>query len=68
MEKAAALVSAEVLNVVALTDHMVTPGPAMEFAELLGQGSLSLENDCGHILFECDGERVQRTIREFLER
>jgi homoserine O-acetyltransferase len=68
MEKAAALVSAEVLNVVALSDHMVTPGPALEFAELLGQGSLSLENDCGHILFECDGERVQRTIREFLER
>jgi hypothetical protein len=40
----------------------------MEFAELLGQGSLAVENDCGHILFECDAERVQRTIREFLER
>jgi len=68
MAQAAAVVTAEVLNVVALTDHMVTPGPAIEFAELLGQGSVALESDCGHLLFNCDGERVQKTIRSFLER
>jgi homoserine O-acetyltransferase len=68
MARAAAAVEAEVLNVVALTDHMVTPGPALEFAELLGRGSLALESDCGHLLFDCDEERVQKAIRLFLER
>ncbi len=68
MAKAAGVVSADVLNVVGLTDHMVTPGPALEFAELLGQGSLALENDCGHVLSLCDGERVEKAIRAFLER
>jgi homoserine O-acetyltransferase len=68
MEKAAAMVKAEVLNVVALTDHMVTPGAAIEFAELLGQGSIALEVDCGHLLFDCGGERVQKAIKAFLER
>jgi len=48
--KAAALVKADVLNVVALTDYMVTPGPAIAFAELLGAGSLALEGDCGQLL------------------
>jgi homoserine O-acetyltransferase/O-succinyltransferase len=68
MEKAAAVISAEVLNVVGLTDHMVTPGPSLELAELLGQGSLALENDCGHLLSLCDGARVEKAIRAFLER
>jgi homoserine O-acetyltransferase len=68
MARAAAAVEAEVLNVVALTDHMVTPGPALEFAELLGRGSVALESDCGHLLFDCDEERVQKAIRLFLER
>ncbi len=68
MANAAAAVKAEVLNVVALTDHMVTPGPSMELAELLGRGSILLESDCGHLAFGCDGERVQRAIRAFLER
>ncbi|HSF14976.1 MAG TPA: alpha/beta fold hydrolase [Vicinamibacteria bacterium] len=68
MVKAAESVEAEVLNVVALTDHMVTPGPALEFAELLGQGSIALESDCGHLALLCEGERVQEIIRAFLER
>jgi len=68
MARAAAEVKADVLNVVALTDHMVTPGPALELAELLGQGSVALESDCGHLVFDCDGERVQKAIRLFLER
>jgi hypothetical protein len=47
---------------------MVTPGPAIEFAELLGQGSMALEGDCGHLLFSCEGDRVRGAIRRFLER
>jgi len=68
LAKAAARVEAEVLNVVGLEDHMVTPGPALEFAELLGTGSLALENDCGHILSACEGARVEKAIAAFLAR
>jgi hypothetical protein len=68
MAQAAAVISAEVLNVVGLTDHMVTPGPALELADLLGQGSLALDNDCGHIPSLCEGQRVEAAIRAFLER
>jgi homoserine O-acetyltransferase len=68
MTAAAAIIEAEVLNVVALTDHMVTPHPSLELTELLGRGSIVLESDCGHLAFGCDGERIQRAIRAFLER
>jgi homoserine O-acetyltransferase len=68
MAKAADAVRAEVLNVVGLRDHMVTPEPALEFAELLGAGSLALENDCGHLLFDCDEARVRLAIGAFLSR
>jgi homoserine O-acetyltransferase len=68
MEKAASAVKAEVLNVVGLKDHMVTPGPALEFAELIGAGSISLESDCGHLAFGCDATRLDAAIRAFLER
>jgi homoserine O-acetyltransferase len=68
MAKAAAAVEAEVLNVVGLHDHMVTPGPALEFADLLGQGSLALDNDCGHLPSVCEGKRMESAVRAFLER
>lgn len=67
MEKAAAAVKAQVLSVVGLTDHMVTPEPAMRFAELLGADSLELMNDCGHIANTCDGGQSTEAIRRFLE-
>lgn len=68
MEKAASAVKAEVLNVVGLEDQMVTPGPALEFAEFLGAGSVTLESDCGHLVFSCDGARTDTVVRAFLER
>lgn len=68
MERATGAVKAEVLNVVGLTDHMVTPEPALAFAELIGAGSLALENDCGHLVFNCDGPRIATAVREFLAR
>jgi homoserine O-acetyltransferase len=67
LEKAAGAVRAEVLNVVSRKDHMVTPAPAIRFAELLGAESLLLENDCGHLATSCDGGRSTEAIRKFLE-
>jgi hypothetical protein len=46
MAKAAQAVRADVVNVVGLRGHMVTPESALEFAELLG-----------HLLFDCDEAR-----------
>ena len=67
LDDAAAAVEAEFLNVVGLRDHMVTPSPALRFAEQIGAGSLSLESDCGHLTFVCDLERIQTTVRGFLD-
>ena len=67
LEKAAGAVKAQVLNVVSRKDHMVTPSPAIRFAELLGAESLVLENDCGHLATSCDGGRSTEAIRKFLE-
>lgn len=67
MEKAATAVKASVLNVVGRHDHMVTPEPAVRFAELLGAESVVLDNDCGHLATSCDDGRSEQAIRKFLE-
>lgn len=66
MEKAAAAVKAKVLVIVNDTDHMVTPGPALDFARLLHADVLELNNDCGHLLLDCEYKRVADRIDAFL--
>lgn len=66
MERAAAAVKAKVLVVVNDTDHMVTPGPALDFARLLHADVLELNNDCGHLLLDCEYKRVAGRIAAFL--
>src|SRR5689334_6871204 len=46
MERAAQAVEAKVFVIVSKFDHVVTPGPATEFAKLLGAPLLELESDC----------------------
>jgi homoserine O-acetyltransferase/O-succinyltransferase len=66
MERAAAAVKAKVLVIVNDTDHMVTPGPALDFARLLHADVLELNNDCGHLLLDCESKRVADRIAVFL--
>jgi homoserine O-acetyltransferase len=66
MERAAAAVKAKVLVIVNNTDHMVTPGPALEFARLLHADVLELDNDCGHLLLDCEYKRVADRVAAFL--
>jgi homoserine O-acetyltransferase len=66
LERAAAAVHARFLNVVGTRDHMVTPEPALAFAELLGAPSLVLDSDCGHVAFRCEAERIKEAVRAFL--
>jgi homoserine O-acetyltransferase/O-succinyltransferase len=64
MEKAAGQVKATVLVIVDKDDHTVTPGPAIEFAHLLGAKPLVLDDGCGHQY--CDYAAVGKAVAEFL--
>jgi homoserine O-acetyltransferase/O-succinyltransferase len=68
MDRAAAAVNAKVLVVVSQTDHMVTPGPALEFAKLLHSEVLELQDNCGHLAPGCETGRVGAAIAGFLEK
>ncbi|HEX6717874.1 MAG TPA: alpha/beta fold hydrolase [Pyrinomonadaceae bacterium] len=67
LERAARAVKAKVFVVVAKSDHVVTPGPALEFASLLGAKVLSLESDCGHLATACESRRLNEAVGEFLK-
>lgn len=68
MEKAAARVKAKVFVVVSKFDHVVTPGPAIEFAKLINAKVLVLEGDCGHLAPGCEYQKVNPAVAEFLRR
>ena len=68
MEKAAAAVRAEVLVVVGSHDHMVTPQPALEFAQYLFAPVVELSSSCGHLSVWCEMENVSQIISRFLEK
>jgi homoserine acetyltransferase len=67
LEKAAAQVRAKVFVVVSRFDHVVTPGPALEFARLINAKLLVLEGDCGHLAPSCESQKVNPAIAEFLK-
>lgn len=68
MEAAARAVKAQVLVIVSKTDHVVTPGPALKFARLLGAQVLELEGNCGHLAPNCEQAAVAREVQRFLAR
>jgi homoserine O-acetyltransferase len=68
MQKAAAAVKAKVLVVVATNDHVVTPGPARDFAKLLGADLLELNSDCGHQSPDCEESAILARAIPFLEK
>jgi homoserine O-acetyltransferase len=67
MDKAAAAVKAKMLVVVNVRDHMVTPGPATQFAKLAKAQLLELKGDCGHKAPSCEEAKIGSTIARFLE-
>jgi len=68
LERAAKAVRAKVFVVVSRFDHVVTPGPATEFASLLGAKLLELESDCGHLATVCESSRLNDAVSDFLNR
>jgi homoserine O-acetyltransferase len=67
LEKAAVRVKAKVFVVVSKFDHVVTPGPALEFAGLIHAKVLILEGDCGHLAPSCEFQKVNSAVAEFLQ-
>ena len=67
LERAAKSVRAEVFVVVAKFDHVVTPGPATEFAKILGAKLLNLDGDCGHLATSCESHTLNQAVSDFLK-
>ncbi len=67
VERAAAAAKAKFLVIVSARDHMVTPGPAIEFAKTSGAQLLVLDSPCGHIATGCELPKVAAAIEEFLK-
>jgi len=59
-------VKAKVLVVVSKFDHVVTPGPAREFASLLGAKLIELDSDCGHLATACESSQLTAAVTQFL--
>jgi homoserine O-acetyltransferase/O-succinyltransferase len=66
MERAAEVVQARMLIVVASLDALVTPDASREFARLTGARLVELDNDCGHQAFVCAEDSLRETVRGFL--
>lgn len=56
------------LVVVSRSDHVVTPGPSLEFAKTINAQTLVLEGDCGHLATsdDCELERMRSAVHAFL--
>jgi homoserine O-acetyltransferase len=67
MARAAAIVKANVFVITAKLDHVVTPGPALEFAPLIKARVLELESDCGHLAPSCEAQKVDSAVKAFLQ-
>lgn len=67
LERAAQIVKAKVFVVVAKSDHVVTPRPALEFAGLLGARILILDGDCGHLATSCQSRLLNEAVADFLK-
>jgi len=68
LEQAASHVKARVLVIVARQDHVVTPGPALEFARYLSAPVITLEGNCGHVATGCESGKVAGALKDFLEK
>ncbi len=67
IEDAARRVRAKVLVVSSAQDQMVNPGPALDFARLLGARTLVLQGDCGHVATGCEAATLNPAVRAFLD-
>jgi homoserine O-acetyltransferase len=68
LARTAAAVRARLLVVYSWDDHLVTAGPAAEFASLAKADTLSIRSPCGHVALFCEKARIGAAVRAFLAR
>jgi hypothetical protein len=56
------VVIAERFSVVAIKDHTITPGPALELANKLGVEPFILDNSYGHSVYACPDKNIGQVI------
>jgi len=67
LARAAHAVKTKLLVVASVQDHMVNPGPAMEFANDIKAPIVRLESDCGHLAPGCESKTLYPRVRAFLD-
>ncbi len=67
LQRAAAAVKAQVFVIASKNDLTVTPGPAIDFAQLLNAKLLVLDDNCGHQAPGCEVRTIVPAIAAFLE-
>jgi homoserine O-acetyltransferase len=67
MSRAAKAVRARVFIVHSPDDHMVTSGPAVEFARKIRARTLLIPSECGHIAIFCQQDTLAAAVRDFLQ-
>jgi homoserine O-acetyltransferase/O-succinyltransferase len=67
LEKTARAVKAKMLVIVSRSDHMVNPGPPLEFAKLAGAEIFELTSDYGHMAPVYEAGKVGPVIARFLK-
>lgn len=63
---AAKAIVADVLVIVAMDDRVVTPHPALKFAELDGAKTVILNSGCGHGAYRCESQTMNGALHAFL--
>lgn len=61
------VVKAKMFIAVSRSDHTVTPGPALAFAEKIGVVPFIIDGPCGHSVHLCPDGGMSRAILKFLE-
>jgi homoserine O-acetyltransferase len=68
MDEVAKSTRAKWLVIVSAHDHLVYPGPALDWAKATGAETYISDTPCGHVLMDCDAEQVSQRVERFLAR
>jgi homoserine O-acetyltransferase len=68
MPSAARRVRARALIVISRRDHTANPQPSLALAKTIDAQVVELTTDCGHLVLQCEEQRVSRAVDRFLAR
>ena len=68
MKTTAAMIKADLLQIVSASDQILNPQPALDFAKYIKAETIVLEGNCGHLEPGCQMEKVSKAIDDFLSR